>query len=111
MVENPYSDKDGTQCHYKVWYNSIMESVGRNVRTFFIGCPPKKVRMWECIRILEGTMDKGTAIKHLMDLIDEAKNAEEIAQLKHKEQEARLQMLYEIWDVLLNGESKPDHGN
>ena len=56
-------------------------------------------------------MDKGTAIKHLMDLIDEAKKAEEIAQLKHKEQEARLQMLYEIWDVLLNGESKPDHGN
>ena len=56
-------------------------------------------------------MDKEKAIKALMDLIDEAKKAEEIALLNHKEQQARLQMLYEIWDVLLNGESKPDHGN
>ena len=49
-------------------------------------------------------MDKEKAIKALMDLIDEAKKAEEIALLNHKEQQARLQMLYEIWDVLLNGQ-------
>ena len=47
-------------------------------------------------------MDREKAIKDLMDLIDEAKKAEEIALLNHKEQQARLDALYEIWDVLLN---------
>jgi len=49
-------------------------------------------------------MDREKAIKDLMDLIDEAKRAEEIAQLNHKEQQARLDALYEIWDVLLDGQ-------
>jgi len=47
-------------------------------------------------------MDREKAIKALMDLIDEAKKAEEIALLNHQEQKARLEMLYTIWDVLLN---------
>ena len=55
-------------------------------------------------------MDRAKAIKALMDLIDEAKKAEETALLNHKEQKARLDALYEIWDVLLN-DGQHDRGN